>query len=297
MYDFKDFVSNVRDELSNRYPDVNVSVKDVLKNNDVTMTAVEMKRQDMIQSPSIYMDYFYSRYRAGVGFEDVVNAITDKYEESLNKAVDISEDVLDNLSNYFVKLINKDANKKYLEGALYMVYNDLAITIRCLIRKDEEVASTMVKDVFLDKLGISKEELFNIAKENTKRLFPPVIKKMSDFISGMYSEDYAIPDNGIYVVTNDCYINGATVMLYDDVIRDFVKEHGEYYVIPSSVHELMLLPKKDFENDIRGLSEFVKQVNSIAVPKQDFLSNNIYIANEKGISLINGMGKEDYMGI
>lgn len=298
MYDFKDFVSNVREELSNKYPDVEVVVKDILKNNDVTLTAVEMNRKDMIQAPApaIYMDSYYSSYRAGANIEDIISAISHNYEESIKNVADIDEKSLNNVSNYFIKLVNKDSNKRYLADAPYIKYNDLALTLRCLIRKDENnVASAGIKNSLIEELDISKEELFKVAMENTKRLFPPVLRKINDVLSEAGIIDPVLPDNNLYVLSNECGVNGATVMLYDDVIKDFVKTHGECYVIPSSIHEVLLLPKNSSDIDLKDMKMFVKQVNSMSVPEQDFLSDNVYMADENGISIAGEMEKEDYM--
>ena len=56
-----------------------------------------------------------------------------------------------------------------------------------------------------------------------------------------------------------------------DIGRDF-------FVLPSSIHELILLPDKvDYER--KELDELVRQVNSQCVEAEDFLSDHAYYYN------------------
>lgn len=53
---------------------------------------------------------------------------------------------------------------------------------------------------------------------------------------------------------------------------------GSYYILPSSIHELILLPDKvDYER--KELDELVRQVNSQCVEAEDFLSDHAYYYN------------------
>lgn len=47
----------------------------------------------------------------------------------------------------------------------------------------------------------------------------------------------------MYVATNSKKLNGACVMLYDGLLRDFARKVGRsFYIIPSSIHEVILIP-------------------------------------------------------
>lgn len=51
---------------------------------------------------------------------------------------------------------------------------------------------------------------------------------------------------------------------------------GKLFILPSSIHELILVP--DDGEDVKGLKEIVSDVNdnSGAVTEEDFLSNSVY---------------------
>ena len=48
-----------------------------------------------------------------------------------------------------------------------------------------------------------------------------------------------------------------------------------YYVIPSSTHELLFLPKS-FESSVENLQHLVSEVNAEVLDAKDVLSNNVY---------------------
>ena len=80
----------------------------------------------------------------------------------------------------------------------------------------------------------------------------------------------------IFVLTNDVGVNGATCILYDDVIKNFAKVQGcNIYILPSSVHEVMLVPE-NADTEPEFLKELVVEANQSAVGLIDLLSDHIY---------------------
>jgi hypothetical protein len=80
----------------------------------------------------------------------------------------------------------------------------------------------------------------------------------------------------MYVLTNEQRLNGATCILYDNVIRNFAKvQDCNIFILPSSVHEVMLVPE-NAETEPEFLSELVLEANQSAVGLIDLLSDNVY---------------------
>ena len=50
-------------------------------------------------------------------------------------------------------------------------------------------------------------------------------------------------------------------------------------ILPSSIHECLIINAEDEPKDIDELREMVKEVNETVVSDQDILSNNVYIYN------------------
>ena len=59
---------------------------------------------------------------------------------------------------------------------------------------------------------------------------------------------------------------------------------GEVYVIPSSVDETLIVPKR-YVDDLEGLQKMVRDINASEVRPEDQLSNNIYEYDPKTHSL------------
>lgn len=81
----------------------------------------------------------------------------------------------------------------------------------------------------------------------------------------------------MYILTNTAGINGATTMIYKDVIRNFAKEHDtDFYILPSSIHEVILVPYEERISK-EELKDMVGEVNCTQVALEEVLSDRVYI--------------------
>jgi hypothetical protein len=81
---------------------------------------------------------------------------------------------------------------------------------------------------------------------------------------------------GMYVLTNASGSLGAAALFYPDVKEKAAELlGGDYYILPSSVHEVILVPDSA---DIKAadLCDMVKQANRTVVDEKDILSDNVY---------------------
>ena len=85
-------------------------------------------------------------------------------------------------------------------------------------------------------------------------------------------------EKGPYVLTNTSRINGANAL--GDVLG------GDYYVLPSSTHELILI-QDDGSISKEAMEQMVTEINSTQVPKKDLLSNKVqfYDSRQKQLRL------------
>ena len=167
-----------------------------------------------------------------------------------------------------------------LDEIPYIHFHDLIITFRYLVKQDDDgIASAILRNGELAELNMNMDELFEIAKKNTERLFPMELMLMSSMIPFDENEDLRFPR--MYVLTNSRRINGATYMIYDEVLEKFADSINEsFYIIPSSIHELLLLPSSDMFN-IDNMKQTVRDVNECAVSEMDYLSDNVYYYDRK----------------
>lgn len=92
---------------------------------------------------------------------------------------------------------------------------------------------------------------------------------------------------GMYFLSNRKRFLGAGNIVDRDALMKFMRKHvnKKLYILPSSVHELILIPDTDNVGpDV--LSGFVKEVNAnpLAIVPEDVLADTVYIASlEEGI--------------
>ena len=81
----------------------------------------------------------------------------------------------------------------------------------------------------------------------------------------------------LYVLSNQTGINGAICMLYDNVIKDFADTIGsDLIILPSSIHEVLILPDSH-DQKYEMFRHMVRSVNAEDVPKEEVLSDEIYL--------------------
>ena len=275
-------VEKIKDYLPDSMKDAKVSVRKVVKNN-CELDGITIMKEDTGVAPTMYIDMLYKAYTISGDFEDVMTTFADSYMESLNNAPKLN---LMNVvtSSEFIKshvimcLVNVERNEKLLKNHVYVKYLDLAIIFRVIVDKyDDDIASYLVSNELAEEAGLSEDDLLSFARKNTYELFPVNYKTLTNAIKEIDStakvED--TPDNPMYMASNNIRINGAVAMLNGDLLKKFSEYIADdFYILPSSVHEIILLPVGS-HNDISELREHVKEVNHFIDP-QDFLSNLVY---------------------
>lgn len=98
----------------------------------------------------------------------------------------------------------------------------------------------------------------------------------------------------MYVFSNQQGINGATVLIYPDALKEFISRYQvteKYlFILPSSIHEIILVPANKLSMQ-ESLQQMVKEVNKSEVAEEEILSNRILIYNcEKDALYCDEMG-------
>ena len=83
-----------------------------------------------------------------------------------------------------------------------------------------------------------------------------------------------IPDT-MFVLTNDTKVNGAAAILNDDIRQEIAEKVGDFYMLPSSIHETLIIPK-DAGMEFKELEQMVQEVNQKQVAPGERLSDHVY---------------------
>ena len=180
----------------------------------------------------------------------------------------------------FIRVSNAARNEQMLESVPHQIKEDLVMTCHVLVSKDRGIASTVVNDNLMKAYGITEDRLFKDAIDNSQKLFPIKIQSLEAMIFDMASEEgLEAPEsnkNNMLVVTNDQTINGAAALFYPEAmekIADMID--GDYYVIPSSIHECLVIPEST-QVSYQHLESMLQEVNSAMVAAEEQLSDHIY---------------------
>lgn len=117
---------------------------------------------------------------------------------------------------------------------------------------------------------------------------------MKDILA-KYAKDYPVtPDDvQLYVVTNNSNMDGAAVLLDNDYLNDLHKLFGDYWILPSSIHDILILPMQTYEKSNgtayaesrNHLLEMIKEVNDTQVTFQEVLSYSLMKYTSNGLEL------------
>lgn len=293
--EYREFLENVRKEVESRYDsNVSVTLNHVMKNNGTELDGITIMEKDKNIAPTIYINSFYDRYREGVSLKAVVSEIIRIYNQNKN-SININADYFENYENVrktiVYKLVNYQKNKKLLEDVPYKRVLDLAVVFYCLIEQRKGVSATaLIHNEHLKIWNVTEDEIYNDALKNTPVLLAGSIVPMSKILSEIAGT--APTDNDekvceytgediLYVLTNSSRVNGAACILYDNLLKKFANDvHSDLYILPSSVHEVIIVPKKN-AFDKSELADMVREVNEQGVSQDEILSDNVYEYNRK----------------
>lgn len=317
--DINAFAEGVKESLIDFLPNqdtVNytLSIQEVLKTNGIILTGITIQKENSNLSPTIYMDGYYKKWQAGEYFSlrSVLTEIANVYKNSLPpEGFDISDikDFEKAKHKITRRLINYEKNTELLESIPFKQVQDLAIIYQIEVGNPvggHESATVRLTDQMLEYYGVSMEELDVIAKENTSRIYPASITNLEDvmfrevkeFIKDTFHADdekareifkstYEIPDFPVMYVGNEMKLYGAIAILDEAVQDEVAQSFGErYVVIPSSVHDVLILPFHGDFDDFPLYEALISSVNQDCLKVEDRLSDKAYMVDAKNHVLI-----------
>jgi hypothetical protein len=288
--DINKFLTEVEEKLKEKMNrEIKIKTQKVRKNNNVIYYGLIIQKPEQNIAPTIYLNGFYDMYLSGMDMEDVVQCIMDTYKkgevkESINMDFFCNfEEVKDRIA---YRLINAERNKELLEQIPHILFMDLAICFYYAFYQEElGEGMILIHNSHMEMWGTNHKELMKLAEENTGRMLPPSFVSMKTLLREMFEESV---DPGLYVLTNEKKCQGAAVLLYPHVLEEAAEKlGGSFYVLPSSIHEVILFRESGHENT-KGLKEMIKEANDTQVATEEILSDYPYYydAESKKLTII-----------
>ena len=276
------FFSQAKRVFSEEFGIEDITVEKTIRNNDTEIEVLCIKNERAGCMPSIHMDDLYEVYEDGENIDGIIDAVKEMYIRcsqyalpdmdklcSLIEDIDIARDLIE------CRLINADTNEKRLEDKPFKRFGEFALSYQLKVgTADNGFYVTLITNDMMELWNLNIDELHRQAVENMDPINNFVLQKLSDLLE--------IPDRtGMFVLTNKHKMNGATMIMFDEV-RQKVGKYvgGDYYILPSSVHEVIIIPKR-YTSDISYLTYMIRSANRDegVVRPDDFLSDNLYEYN------------------
>lgn len=195
----------------------------------------------------------------------------------------------------FPMVCSAERNGDYLLGMPHTVVEDMAVLYYVAGGKaaegGEEAAVMPVTAELLEKYGMDIEELHAAAVKNIGNMGNIAFRNMCDVYKEAVTELFG-PETGVeeieaafpekakrqYTIGLKSGEYGAAVILNDDVRRMAAGTVGEeYYILPSSVNEVIVLPKEE-DTAPEELAEIVRNMNCGQQPDL-VLTDSVYEYN------------------
>lgn len=234
------------------------------------------KRGD-VTSPVISVDEMYERFQKGESLADLADFCL---------KAGITLDNCLNPTKIIPQLINEDKNIEYLKSVVHRKMNGLALIYRAVVNENDcGVHSYVITSQILKDLNMTEKDLFRKAViENSDYTIKGLVETMAE-IADIPVELFADAENDlITVISNDAKTYGAAMVLNPTVKALLSEKYPDgYYLLPSSIHEMLAAPKDMMSVD--EFKEMVRDVNCNEVADEDLLSDEVYKPCNEGIEL------------
>ena len=290
--DFEEFKSTLKDlvakEIEDRELD-GISLKfDTINSPDgmtdrLIVSVGESKMSMAFRLKEIFRDVNEgeSMDRAAIKMVNTIEANIDVVKTKESEVKDFVSDYEKVKDHTYLRLI--PGNSPVLTETPHRMIEDMALVVNIHLENfsDENGRScVVVTKPLMDMYGIDETQLFADAEKNSLAEEPIVFTPLADMIRSLIeSNEVPSPEEaGIvtYIATNKSGFHGASVLAYPDFAEKAAETiGGSFYMLPSSVHEFILL-KDDGRQKARDLNKMVKNVNETVLEPRDFLSNQCY---------------------
>lgn len=276
---YQEIIQAVKGILSNLPDGTKFDLRSVAKNNGQQLSALVISEPGMSIAPTIYLDHFVDAINVGqMSVQEAADQVADMYQaNAMQKEFDVKS--IMKSENLFCEVVNKDMNKGLLDSVPHEEIADVAVIVRCRV-SDE--ASFVVKNQAVGEFGMTPSELLEAAKRNTMQKGLDV-RSMGEVLTemmGPLAAEIPMEETPMYVITNNQKIFGATIPFISQDARKQIYDMigGDFYLIPSSIHECLAIPVGDSKpEDIKAI---IGNVNDTQVKAEEVLGTQPYIVDK-----------------
>ena len=238
-----------------------VREENVVKNG-VEFLGISIIDSDRYMIPVFYVeDIITKAEQSGATVKEIVRDMLKIHNDALRESEELNKPIHFNREDFLKRLYVKC--KTEFEG----IEKYLFLRMEAL---NDAIYSAKISKNILKNVDVDESEAWETAENNVRK--ETEIIQLSRF--PMSAEECEM-----FVISNKSRFRGASAVLNKKVMKAFANlvNTKKIMILPSSIHEMILIPCHDCEYDIESCSEIVKLVNENEVELTEQLTDRAYI--------------------
>lgn len=290
IMNYEEFKLELEKELpkasKNELAGLEISFSKLVRTNRM-MDGIKISRKGEDKGIVINIQQLYEIYLPYYDFPYTLDTIIKQvkayflHEDRREKEEKLSKET----AKVFIQLVNMEESKEMLQHVPHRQFLDLAIIYRIVCEETDQGFETgIVNNELMEALDWSEKDLY--LKAMSQHIMKTKITLLDDvtcelllkagapreFVDIMYPPE--AESHPVYMLTNENMLFGANEILYTENLWKLSnKLHSDLYIIPSSIHECIVLPD---DCSIHDVKEMLGAANDIIVSESNQLSYNIY---------------------
>ena len=250
--EFKNWAAeNIKSYLPDSYSEAVVEMRRVEKPG-APYTGLTVMKKGQTAAANVNLELMYEMYTGGASAEEIMEGMAKIAVMKLPVWGDFSlqsyEDVKKRIC---IRLLSLSSNLRLAERVPHRIIEDMILTYNVISGyTGNDIWTSMIDNSIAESWGITEDDLYNDALRNSSVLFPPRLDLLTDIIG----EKPEGEDPGIMVLSNKGGFYGASAVMYPGVLEMASSEMGgDFYIIPSSINEMILVPTRMVDDPARLL--------------------------------------------
>ena len=289
-------IEDVKKEIIQKYPDAEFTLQTLRKNNGVNYSGLSVGRggnvNAMIRLEPVVKALDGGECTSMEATAMLIDMVTPQLEKMLHSVGEKTQGFWENPQKEKIRLevVNKSMNTEMLRNTPHRdVGGDLAVIGRYQVVED---GSAVISKELAARLGMTETEVIEAGVCNMETegyRVQSMISIMADMmgLSEGEAEQMFGQEAGMYVVTNESKVYGATGVFVDKNLRKEVAEiiGEDYYILPSSIHECICVSVDTMSPEVAR--DMIQEVNAGELLPEEVLSDHPYLVNAQTLQITN----------
>jgi len=259
----------------------NAQVVEIEKANGIKYVGVSVRDGNV--GMNIYLEQMLSE---GLTIEQAVAKVNEIYLQHKANMAHMG-DIAEMMKDYDLikdklraRLYNQKTSAEVFRSAKRRGFSDLIIVPYVNLENNAEgTSAAKVTKGLIEQWGVTEKKVIDQAIKNTaaESKVEDMMEVMAHMM-GLSAEEmnnmYGAPESSQFVISTDNKVNGAAAILAK---LDYFKQKFPkgFFVLPSSVHEVLVVPKMD-GTTLDAMNKMVREVNATTVAEEEQLADHAY---------------------